>query len=59
MFSCKRGYGCPGENAKGVDLSKKSHKKPTSGIYDSKGKLNSKGYKTDHRKKKKSKNYKN
>ncbi|MCC6816779.1 MAG: hypothetical protein IT267_10230 [Saprospiraceae bacterium] len=59
-FSCNRGTGCPGEEAK-VKLDRKGNpkSKPSSGIFDSKGRMNSKGYRNDHRKPKKSKNYKN
>ncbi|NOT36965.1 MAG: hypothetical protein HOP11_06275 [Saprospiraceae bacterium] len=60
LISCNRGTGCPAEDAKvKVDKNGNPKKRATSGIYDSKGRMNSKGYKSDRRKPKKHKNYKN
>jgi len=52
--SCHRGTGCPAENAKPkVDKNGNPKSKPKSGLYDKKGRMNSSGYKNDHRKPKK------
>lgn len=58
--SCHRGTGCPAEDAKvKVDKNGNPKKKATSGLYDRRGRMNSKGYKADRRKPKRHKNYKN
>ena len=57
ISSCNRGTGCPAEEAN-VKLDKKGNprSKTTSGLFDKKGRMNSKGYKSDHRKPKIHKN---
>ncbi len=59
-LSCNRGTGCPAEEAKvRTDKNGNPKSKPKSGLFDSKGRMNSKGHKVDKRKSKKSKDYKN
>ncbi|MEP7194996.1 MAG: hypothetical protein ABI851_00640 [Saprospiraceae bacterium] len=52
--SCKTGYGCPAEGSQVVvDENVKPRSKPSSGLYDKKGRMNSSSNKNDHRKPKK------